>query len=445
MGDDLDISRAKARRIVATGLGQVAAGLATARSLAAHAPVAPAADGRRLIIAAGLFARDMALAALAATGPCETLIVTTREAAHPVAGARVFSVGWPDADAASLRAASAVEAALGRLGGGDAVLLLLSAGAERMLLAPAEGIAPQDLAEAERLMRAAGAEPADAMLVRQQLSRIEGGGLLRMAPAAAFTLLAVADGEVGEDQRRVAGGMAANPLGSRVTARALVELYGLWERMPERIRRHLSAAPPMPPAAPRPRVRLVASNAQAVAAMAAAGARAVNRPLGGGSLEILHDILAAATGLSPGMAVAFGLESWGGGMPESEPETGRHVPSEPGGPDDTLTLTKPVVAGAAGPRHADLALRFALLARDRRLPGPWALILTASAGDGGHARPPGVCVDSGTLAHLGAANLDAETLLARGRAMDAVDAIGAGVGFGATGTDVGDVGVFVRG
>lgn len=443
MGADPDIPRAEARRIVTAGLAAVAAGPAIARALGAEPPAAPVAGGRRLVLAIGRFAGETGAAAFAALGPCEALIVTDQAGAAPVEGARVLVAGWPEPDAAGLRAAEAVEAALGRLGPGDAVLLLLSAGAERMVPAPAAGLLLADLAETGQLMRAAGAGAGEALLVRQQLSRFEGGGLSRLGSGATVTALVVADGESGEDPRRIAGGMLAPPLGSRVTARALLELYGLWDRVSGRVRERLASPAGARGPARRLRLRIVAGNSLAVAVMAAAGARGMARPLGGGPVEIVHDILAVAAGLSSGAAAAFGIESEALlARPAADAGPEDHPEAEPGA---VLTLGPAVVAGAAGPRHADLALRFALLARDRRLAGPWALVLTASDGGGPDGRAPGMAADSGTLTRLGVAGIDPDLALERGEAAAVLDRIGAAFRSGPTGTDVGDIAVLVRG
>lgn len=444
MGADLGILRAEVRRIVMAGLAAAAAGPATARALTAGPPSPPGPGGRRIILAAGRFARDMAEAARGVLGPCETLIVTEAGRARSLEGARVLTAGWPVADLAGARAAEAAEAMLARAGAGDAVLLLLSAGAAAMLPAPAPGLTLGDLAEVERLMRAAGAGADEALMVGQQLSRLEGGGLAALAPAAALTALVVAEAEGAADPRRLARGMLAPPLGSRVTARALVELYGLWGRLPVRVLDRLAAAPERPRPVTRPRPRVVASGALAAAAMAAAGAGAmavgaVTRPLLGGAVEIAHELLAQAAGLAPGEGIAFGLDPAApGDLPDL---TGEGAEA---GEAAILRLALPVVAGAAGPRHAALGLEFALLARARRLPGPWALILTASDGSGRDS-VAGVAVDSETLDRLAAAGIEAEAALRAGGAATVLGGIGAGFAPGPTGTDVGDLGLLLRG
>ena len=430
---------------MAAGLAAAAPWAAVSRALTAAPVAAPGPGGRRLILALGRFAPAMAGAALSCLGPCETLIVTTASAGEAPEGARTMIAGWPDADVAGERAAAAVEAALGRLGPEDRAVVLLSAGAAALIPAPRVGLRLADLLAVERMMRAAGAGAAEVALVRQQLSRFEGGGLIGLAAPAEVAGLVLNDPAEGEDPRRIAGGMLAGPLGSRVTARALVELYGIWDRLPESLRRHL--AQPAPSLAPphRTRMRTVGANALSVAAMAGAGARAFARPLSGEPVELVHDIHAVAAGLSPGNAVAFGMEpaqAWphrvgGAGQPDPLDE------ADPAG--DVLMLRAPLVAGAAGPRHADLALRFACLARDRRLPEPWVLLLSASDGGGDGGGVPGVIVDSGILARMREAGVDPDRVLEQGGAGAALEAAGAAFRTGPTGTDIGDLAVFVRG
>ncbi len=449
MGTELDILRAEARRLMAAGLAAAAPWAAVSRALAAAPVPEPGPGGRRLILALGRFAPAMAGAALSRLGPCETLVVTDKATGEVPEGARVLIAGWPDPDAAGERAAAAVEAALGRLGPEDRAVVLLSQGAAALVPAPAVGLRLADLLLVERMMRAAGAGAAEVALVRQQLSRFEGGGLIGLAAPAEVAVFVLADPAEGDDPRRIAGGMLAGPLGSRVTARALVELYGIWDRLPESLRRHLAQPAPIAASSSRTRMRTVGANALSVAAMAAAGARAFSRPLSGEPVEVVHDIHAVAAGLTPGTAVAFGMEP-AQGWPHPVRGVGQPDPLDEDDPaGDVLMLCSPLVAGAAGPRHADLALRFACLARDRRLPEPWALLLSASdgGGDGGGegGRVPGVIVDSGTLARMREAGDDPDRVLERGGAGAALDAAGAVFRTGPTGTDIGDLAIFVRG
>ena len=387
----------------------------------------------------------------------ETIAVTMADAARAVPGAWVMTAGWPDPDIAGMRAAAAVEGAVRPLGSGDRLVLLLSDGAEALVPAPVAQLPLADFTGLDRALRKAGAGEAEALLVRQQLSRLEGGGLLALALPAEVEVLAMAPGAAAEDLRLIGGGLAARPLGSTVTARALVELYGLWRGAHKVVRRTLSVPPAPPPWLPRPRVRMVGANALSVAAMlqAAPPLQSARRAFGGGSTEVAHDLLAAVAGLAPGQGIGFGLEAAGGWSPPSARFTGG-LAEDPGGDGEEgaealeddgalslLTLTAPLVAGAAAPRLAEHLLRFLCLARDRRLPGPWVLALSGS-GAGGQALS-GWIVGSDTLARAASAGLDPDAALARGGAAAVLDAGGERVVPGRAGAEVGDLGVFLRG
>jgi glycerate 2-kinase len=110
-------------------------------------------------------------------------------------------------------------------------------------------------------------------LIRQQLSRLKGGGLLRAAAPARVTALILSD-VVGDDLRVIASGPTVAPIGTADQARAALAARGLWDRLPGAVRRHLESAPPPEPL-PEAENLLVGSNAISVAAMAEAapGAR----------------------------------------------------------------------------------------------------------------------------------------------------------------------------
>lgn len=450
MGVDPDQLRAEARRVLMTGLAAAEAGPATLRALA-QTPLQPLAEGgRRVVIALGRSACAMAgavLATLSGTEPDrprpEAIVVTMAGAARPVAGAWVLTAGWPDPDIAGMRAAAAVEGAVAPLAEGDSLVLLLSEGAEVLVPAPVSQLPLSAMVELDRKLRKAGAGAAEAMLVRQQLSRIEGGGLLSLAQPATVEVLAIATGTAGEEPRRIAGGMAARPIGSTVTARALVELYGLWRNAHKMVRQRLSAAPVAPSWSPRPRFRVVGATPVSVAAMLATGHRlgACRRLLGGGAAELVHDILAATAGVAPGAGLAFAIET-GTDWVAAAGDASEAEEADDGGGVAVLTLTAPLVAGAPGPRLADQALRFLCLARDRRFDGPWVLALS---GTGCAQGACGWIVDSDTLVRARALGLDPDFALASARAVDLLAATATVVKAVPDTARVGDIGLFLRG
>lgn len=412
MGDDLTEMRAAVTRLFAAGLAAADPDRAVRLALARTPPAPPGPGGRRVILGLGKAALSMAQAALEVLGPAEALVVTNAGNAGALPGARIMVAGHPLPDAAGARAAGAVEALLAGLGPADRVLALISGGASALLPAPVAGVSLADKIAVNRLLLASGADIAEINLVRQQLSRLKGGGLLRAAAPAPVSALILSD-VVGDDLRIIASGPTATPIGSRATARALLDLRGLGESLPASVRAHLAAPEPDLPALPKATNILIGSNALSVAAMVAAGARAYPRPLIGDVEEAVHAVHAAAGGAAPGQALVFGGET-------------------------TVNLRGQGLGG----RNQELALRFARLAQDRRLAGPWVFLAAGTDGRDGPTEAAGGLVDSTTMAALSRAGVDAA--LADNDSNAALSACGGLFVTGATGTNVADLAVFLR-
>ena len=163
---------------------------------------APSAGGAWILIAVGKAAVPMAGEALRhLTGaPVRALVVTNYENARPVAGAEIMTSGHPVPDENGARAGAAVAALLESAGPSDRVVALISGGGSALLPAPAPGLTLEDKAAVNRLLLAHGYEITEINLIRQQLSRLKGGGMLRLAapaPVQAFILSDV----IGDDLR----------------------------------------------------------------------------------------------------------------------------------------------------------------------------------------------------------------------------------------------------
>lgn len=400
--------RAQARAIFDAGVAAadpfaaVAAALA-ARPLGRDCPV--------LIAAVGKAAARMTAAALEAAPGASALVVTNYENAAPVPGATVLAAGHPVPDAAGARAAQAVIDALAAAGADTQVLALISGGGSALLPAPVEGVTLDDKAEVSRLLLASGADITAMNLVRQQVSRIKGGGLLRLAAPARVRALILSD-VVGDDLSAIASGPTAPPLGTPADARALLERLDLWGRIPESVRAHLRTAQdpgPLPPADNE----LVGSNAFSLAAMAQAapGAHIIAQPVTGDVADAARLICDAA---GPGVTL------WGG-------------------------ETTVVIRGdGTGGRNQELALRIACEARSRGWTGDWVCLQGGTDGRDGPTDAAGGLVDGGTLARMLAAGVDPQDALARNDSYAALRAAGDLLVTGATGTNVADLGVLIR-
>lgn len=397
------------RRIFDAGLAAADPDAAVRRALAER----PAGGNPTLILAIGKAARRMALAAQAVLGAVETIVVTNDENASPLPGATLFAAGHPVPDARGLAAAEAIIARLARMAPGDSVLALISGGGSALLPAPAAGITLEDKAAVNRLLLASGAEINEMNLIRQQLSRLKGGGLLRAAAPAHVTALILSD-VVGDDLRAIASGPTVAPIGTRAAARDLLVARGLWDRVPATVRAHLSAPEPALPPLPRAENILIGSNALSVAAMAAAapGATVLPAPLTGDVGAAARHLVDLASG--PGLWLAGG--------------------------ETTVVLT----GSGRGGRNQELALRVALLAEAAGWTGPWAFLSGGTDGRDGPTAAAGAIVDQSSLARMRSAGVDPQALLQDNDSHAALSAACDLLMTGGTGTNVADLQVLIR-
>ncbi len=389
----------------------------------ARRPLAPPPEGGVIhVIAVGKAARGMAAAALphvSASG--RALVVTNRENARPLEGAEVMAAGHPVPDEAGRAAARAVIALLGQAGARDRILALISGGGSALLPAPVEGITLAEKAEVNRLLLGSGADIHAMNLVRQQLSRLKGGGFLALAAPAGVRALLISD-VIGDDPRVIASGLTAPPLGTRAEARALLERLGIREALPEAVRAHLER--PEPPASPLPEAdnEIIASNAASLAAMArsagadegeAAHVRVFPEPLTGDVADAARRIMDFA-GSGPGICL-FGGET-------------------------TVRLGGP----GKGGRNQELALRLALLAEAEGW-RDYAFLSGGTDGRDGPTDAAGGLVDAATPARIRAARIDPQAELAQNDSYHALKAAGDLLITGPTGTNVADLQVLIRG
>ena len=383
------------------------AGVAAADPAAAVTRHITAVTSPAQIIAVGKAAVQMAGAALAAFPGVPARVVTNYENASDLPGATVMAAGHPVPDANGAAAAASVLADLEVTTG--PVLALISGGGSALLPAPVAGVSLADKALLNSLLLAAGLDITQMNLVRQQVSRVKGGGLLRAAAPHPVTALILSD-VIGDDLSTIASGPTAPPIGTAAEAVATLQAAGIWAQVPDSIKAHLAAAPAAGPL-PEHQNILVGSNAISVAAMAAQapGAR-VLAPVEGDVADAARAICDQA---GPGVTL------WGGETTVQIKGTGR------------------------GGRNQELALRIALEAQARG----WTEFTCLQGGSDGRDGPTdaaGGLVDHGTLARIAAAGADVQALLANNDSYAALDAGGDLLITGATGTNVADLGVLIR-
>ena len=181
--------RAEATRLFGAAVAAADPAGALRRAFQAHPVEAPLPGGAYIVIAVGKAAVPMAETALEllAGAPVRALVVTNYENARPVAGATVMAAGHPVPDENGAAAAAAVADLLQAAGERDRVIALISGGGSALLPAPSMGLTLADKVAVNRLLLANGFEITEINLIRQQLSRLKGGGMVRLAAPAPVT------------------------------------------------------------------------------------------------------------------------------------------------------------------------------------------------------------------------------------------------------------------
>ncbi len=372
--------------------------------------------GRTFVVAVGKAAPGMAEAVLPRLHPSRAIVVTTPQSARDLPGVELHAAAHPVPDEAGLKAGRAVLDLAARAGPRDHVVVLVSGGGSALLPAPVEGVSLEDKIALNEVLLSSGLDITAMNLVRQNLSRIKGGGLARAAAPAMVSALILSD-VVGDDLRVVASGPTLPPIGSRTQARACLQSAGLWDVVPQGVRVALERPDEDGAVAAVARLRvdnrLVGSNRQSLEAMAAETPSATmhKAPLVGDVDEAAR-IISATTG--PGVHL-FGGE----------------------------TTVKLRGTGLGG-RNQELALRVALLAEEQGWAPGWVFLSGGTDGRDGPTDAAGGLVDAGTLGRMRAAGVDPQAALADNDSYHALQAAGDLLITGATGTNVADLQVLIR-
>lgn len=392
------------------------------------------------LLALGKAARPMAGAAVAmlaegGRAPAGGVVVVPDDGQGPHPRVAVAVGAHPVPDARSAAAAARLGEAVAAVAPGDEVWVLLSGGASSLAAAPVPGITTADLAGLSALLLASGLDIAAMNAVRKRFSRWGAGRLAQALAerAASRVRCLVLSDVIGDDLAAIGSGpCVADPV-SAAELRARLVGASLWEALAPALRAAVDAAAldatretPKPGAAAFDRVEstIVASNRLSLDAVCAA-ARAA------GYAARLESATLAGEAAPAGRAVGARLRAaaahgerrclvWGG--------------------ETTVTLGPD--AGLGG-RCQELAL--AAAAELAGAPAATALLAAGTDGRDGPTDAAGAIVDTGTWAAIRQAGRDPARDLAAHDAYPALDAAGALVRVGLTGTNVMDVVVGVTG
>lgn len=388
-------------------------------------------DARVWVIALGKAAGPMARAAreaVAAQGldlagglivahepvPCEPPFESV-VGDHPIPGPRSAS--------AARRLGALVQAVLPR----DQVLLAVSGGTTALLAAPVEGVSEAALGQLWLALLGGGAAGDVRVMnsIRRRLLRWGGGRLAAALPEAQLHQVLLSD-VIGDDPALIGSGPGVPDPSTAADVLALLEEHGLQASLEASLLDHLQQVREgRAPETPKPSDAVFAGQAPPVVLgrtllhdgmRRAAAARGLSLtvhedPLVGEAAEVGRRLAEQLAHAAPGVYV------WTG--------------------ETTVTLG---AHHGRGGRSQELALAAALALGDGAA-GPRGVTLLAAGTDGrdGPTDAAGAIVDATTAARIRAAGLDPAALLARHDAYPALDAAGALLRTGATGTNVADV------
>ena len=416
------------REILQAGLAAADPREAVLRSVRLEGGVVLAGDerfepGRVFVVAAGKAAGAMAEAARELFGGrIEAGIVVTKDG-HDGGpeGFEVVFASHPEPDERGVEASRKVREMAESLGEGDLLLALISGGASALLADPAPPIEIGDLKKLTQDLLRSGADIGEINTVRKHVSVLKGGGLARLAAPAKVLALLLSD-VVGDAPSSIASGPAAPDTTTLDDTRAVLQRYSI-EPSPS-IAEHLAQAEETPkPGDP------VFDNVTNIVcgggrhAVEAAAARAGE--LGYAPLVLSTTMTGDARSIAS-VSAAVVRESLESGNPAAPPCA---IVS---GGEATVVVRGD---GTGGPNQ-EFALTLAV-----ELDGidGWAAIAADTDGNDGPTDAAGGLVDGGTAAKVREAGVDPVAALEGNDARAALEAGGALLVTGPTGTNVNDL------
>jgi hydroxypyruvate reductase len=340
------------------------------------------------------------------------------------------SGGHPFPDRQSVAAGERLRDWLASLDPSHRLLALISGGASACVELPAPGLTLEDLIATQRLLLASGLPIHRVNAVRKHLSSLKGGGALRLARGRVLAL--VLSDVPGDDLGTIASGLFTAD--STTFDDALEAVRDL--PVPEAVRRHLLAGgrgevpetvKPDDPALARLEALRIGGVGTAVAAVLAETRRlgfpGAAGELSGGAAAAGRELVrrGRALGMAAGVALVLGGE--------------------------TTVRLGPAGSTGQGGRNQELALA---AAGELAVPAPdvagQELVLTlATDGEDGPTRAAGGVVDGATWEAIRRTGSDPADLLARHDSGTALRLVpGALLETGVTGTNVGDLAIYLR-
>ena len=155
----------------------------------------------------------------------------------PTQRIHVVEARHPFPDSRGIRATNQIFKILKALTESDLLIVLLSGGASSLLCAPAPGLTLADKRRTTNILLDCGATIHEMNTVRKHLSAVKGGQLAKVTSAKIITV-AISD-VLGDHLDTIGSGPTVPDPSTFQAAKAVLEHYHVWSKVPENVRNHL--------------------------------------------------------------------------------------------------------------------------------------------------------------------------------------------------------------
>jgi glycerate-2-kinase len=193
--------------------------------------------GRVFVVGAGKGSFPIALALDRLLGPriSRGLVAIKEEPPQKLEHIKVIKSGHPVPDSKSLQAGREVQEIASQVRRGDLIFACMTGGCSSLLVLPVEGVTLDDKIKLNQLLLRTGARIGEMNAVRKHVSRIKGGGLVKLfQPATVLTLTQ----DTAPDSLPWPDPSLPDPSTFREAVEVL-QRYEIWEQAPENVRRYL--------------------------------------------------------------------------------------------------------------------------------------------------------------------------------------------------------------
>ncbi|MGR9071961.1 MAG: glycerate kinase type-2 family protein [Gammaproteobacteria bacterium] len=357
------------------------------------------------------------------------IAVTNYENVTPIDGFEVFGAGHPLPDQSGVRAATAVAESIERAERGELVLVLISGGGSALIPCPADGITLEEKIITTGLLLSSGATINEINCVRKHLSKLKGGGLTRLAAPADLHAMILSD-VLGDDLSSIASGPTVPDKTTFQDAIEVLKNHNIWGRVPDAVRTHLVRGSQNDrPETPKTGDPVFAGESHCLIGSNAISVKAILSTAG----QLGYECILYSDNLSgEARAVAENLLLYAKKILERDPDKPLAVLA---GGETTVTLK----GSGKGGRNQEMALSFALAAKEHELGCRWVFLSGGTDGRDGPTDAAGGMVDAESVKRMRETGIDPLALLDRNDSYVALNHSHDLLMTGPTGTNVADL------